>query len=254
MYTVTMDVTKFDTALDALSARQLPFAASLTLNRSAEEVQTRLRQEEYLKLTIRNPQFMERLVKIKGEDRATKSRLVARVRIEGPEGSERLGGLLARHIEGGVVTKPGGGYSIDPTFQVEGMQQIPTEVLRFPKSAIIPRRLYPTNLRIVSRKDVVGTLPAKVHKTATGKYQLKGKQRTFVLNVPGTNTPLGIFQRGTGAGGKTNRTDINLIWYFKKSITLKPRYPFYTLSDRVFTERFPVNWQGFWSYALATAK
>lgn len=254
MYRVSVRAQPLIGMIDKVSGEQLPFAAALSLNRGAEEVQTRLRQEEFLKLTIRNPVFMQNLVKIKSEDRATKVNLVSRVRLEGPEGHERLGGLLARHIDGGVVMKDTGGYSIDPSYRVSGYQFIPTEVIRFPKSAIVPRRLYPANLRIVPRKDVVGTMAAKVHRTASGKYQLKGKQRTFVLNAPGTDTPLGIFQRGTGAPGKTNRTDINLIWFFKRSITLKPRYPFFALSQRVFLERWPVNFNGFWAYALKTAR
>jgi hypothetical protein len=245
---VTVDPSQLVSGL-ALYARKLPYAAMVALNRSDEEVQARLQQELFLKFTVRNPTFMQRLIKIKGEDRATTQRLVARVRIEGPEGDEKRGDVLTRHIDGGTHTKAGGGYSIDPNFRMRGYFFIPTEVLRFPATAIIPKRLYPANLRLVPRKDIVGEMPVRTRQTKRGAIIIQGKLRTFVLNWPNTDTPMGVFQRGTGAKGKTNRTDINLIWYLSRSVRLKPRFPFYALARRTFEERWPINMRGAWDMA-----
>lgn len=241
MVTLTTDLSDMQRELGAYG-RQLPFAAANALNRSAQEVQTRLRQELYLKFTIRDPRFMERLVKIRRTDRATKDNLVARVRIEGPGGDENRASVLTRHID-----PPALRHSLpDPFF-------IPTDALRYPKSAKVPRRMYPKNLRVMGRRDIVGTLPASTHVTSGGKVQIQGKRRTFVLfNKSGV--ALGVYQRGEGRRGKTRREDIERIWVYKHSIHTRVNYPFYKLSDRVFRERWAVNIQGFLQSAIRTAR
>lgn len=230
----------------ALYGRQLPYAAMLALNRSDEEVQTRLQQELHRQFTLRTPsstRYLERMLKIKREDRATKTNPVARLRIEaagdlrGELGLDQQTALLTRHITGGTHTLPGGPLS---SFF------IPADALRPAKSAVVPRALYPKNLRLMDRKGVTGMLYAKRRVTSGGKVQIIGKQRTFVLMEPGTDRPYGVYQR-------EGPHDIQLLWLYTRRVRLPARYDFYGIARRTFLERWPINMRAFWDVATRTA-
>lgn len=61
---------------------QLPFAASVGLNRTADEIQVAIRQTLDNKFTLRRKTFIERTIYRKpGEDFASKTKLQARVRV-----------------------------------------------------------------------------------------------------------------------------------------------------------------------------
>src|SRR3954469_3027504 len=94
--------------LDGL-AKQAEYATALAMNRTLEEGQAAQQRGLYSAFTFRRTdQFFTRMVKIRPEDRAKRDRLVARVRIEGPEGSEEKGALLAKHEKGGIRTTGAG--------------------------------------------------------------------------------------------------------------------------------------------------
>lgn len=250
-------------------ARQSAFATALAMNRTMEEGQERQRQGLYGGFRFRGTDtFFNRMVKIRGEDRARKDRLRARIRIEGPEGDESKGALLARHEKGGLRTTGRGGASTDINFRLKGMFYLPTRNLRPSFANAVPRSMHPANLRLTERRDVDGgTMAPKIHRTWRGKQQLKGKQRTFVL-FSNTGQPWGIYQR-TGSTAVTyarNRRGIMVrrdrgrdpsikkLWSFTPSISLKPRLRFEQRITRTIHERFQLNYSAFLSHAIRTSR
>lgn len=228
-------------ALDAFGEKQLAFGTSLALNRTAEEVQDAQRQRVFARFAVRTASsatFLSNMIKIARDDRATKYDLRARVRIEGPGHEPQKALLLTRHIDGGAHTMPGGPLS---SFF------IPADALRPSRLAIVPRQLYPKNLRLMDRKDIVGTMHAKRHVTKSGAVQLKGKLRTFVLTEKGSGRPLGVFQR-------EGPHDIQMLWLYSKRITIRPQFDFFGIAERTFVDRWPANFLGMMRYAIATAR
>lgn len=236
-------------------AKQVAFATYLTMNRTLDEGQLQQRAGIHQRFIVRNPRFIDNMVKRQRDDFATPQRLVARLRIIGPEGSEDRAQILTRHETGGERTTGKGGYSQDPVYHTAGYFYLPTRIIRGTPTAVIPRADYPTNLRLVPRHAIEGgMMAARSRTTRKGVIQLQGKRRTFVLFEPGDGAPIGIFQRHDGRKGKSERDDIVMIWNYRRSITLKPRLQFFATQQANFDERYDVNFRGFMSYAVRTAK
>lgn len=253
-------------------AKQERYALALTINRSLEEGQAAERQSIAANfIDRRGRNLLRNMVKISPADRATPSRLIGRLKIIGPEGSESLASILTRHEYPGPRGTGQGGYSIDPTYRLKGFFYIPTTAIRPAFSAIVPRKIYPSSLHLAERKDVVGVSPARVHHTLSGKAQMKGDDRTFVLFGANGGAPIGIFQRkgaskygGRGhsrgrralftGGHRQVRDDIRLIWSFRRSITLKNRLHFFGVVPRTTMQRLPINYNGFVAMAFRTAR
>lgn len=247
-------------------AKQAAFATALAMNRTLDEAQEAERQgiAERFTLRPRGRAFINRLVKRRREDFATATRLTARLRIEGPEGDLDRGQILTRHEDGGTRQPTSGGYSIDPAYRIKGLFFVPTPIIRPSFPSEVPRRLYPANLRLTERRDVVGKLGARTRITRHGsaadalqgraRLQVQGKERTFILNAPNTDRPLGIFQRHDGKKGRSEGTDIVMIWRFSRSVTTKPRLQFFPTTSTVIDRRYGTNFAGFISFAARTAK
>jgi hypothetical protein len=239
-------------------------ALSDAINRTLEEGQQAQRATMARSFVERRREFLDRMVKIAPSDRARPDRLIGRLRIIGPEGAESRSSILSRHEDPPASTTAPGGYSIDPSVRIRGVFWLPTPVIRPQFSGVIPPKLFPTNLRLVDRHDVVGTLRAKVHTTSTGHLQLKGGQRTFVLFGANDGSPIGIFQRKGGKKGRSKgrrtlfrqgvgpqvRDDIQMLWAFRRTIHLKPRLHFYQVVPQTVQQRIAVNYSGFMSAAL----
>lgn len=238
---ITVNVAPAVDALTAYAQRQVPFAAANALNRSADEVQVRLQQEIYLQMTVRTSQagqFLERLIK---RDRglgdfAAKDRLSSSVRIAGPGNSIAAASILGRHIEGG----PHATDSTDPFY-------IPEGTLRPRFGDVVPRNLYPAALGLVPRGSGAVRSRRRIRPRFAGGVQLIGKYRTFTIVKSGRT--LGIFQRTGPLPG-----DVEMIWEFTEHLTLPPQFPFYTLAERVFVERWAPNFAGFLVSAIASAR
>lgn len=236
-------------------AKQTAFATALAMNRTLDEGQQAQRAGIHQRFIVRNPRFIDNMVKRQREDFATAKQLIARLRIIGPENSEARAQILTRHEDGGTRTTGRGGYSADPVYHTAGFFYLPTRVVRPTPTAVIPRADYPANLRLAPRRDISGgTLAPKTRSTKSGVVQLVGKRRTFVLFERGGTTPIGIFQRHDGVKGKSERDDIVMIWNYRRTITLKPRLQFFATQQANFDECYDVNFRGFMSYAVRTAK
>lgn len=223
--------------------KQQPFALANAINRTLEEAQAAQRGVVHTGFTVRNPGFIDRLIKIKTTDRARKDRLIGRLRIEGPQGDPDRGVVLSRHEEESTHTRPGG--PLNAFF-------IPADVLRPSRTSVVPRNLYPKNLRLMDRMAPSGMLYAKRHTTKRGIVQIKGKQRTFVL-----------VERGTGSGGdgrafgiyqREGPHDIQLLWLYARKLHLRPRLRFGETFVRTVNERLLINYRGMLASALRTAR
>jgi hypothetical protein len=238
-------------------------ALVLAINRTIEEGQAAERSSMASNFIDRRSGFLNRMVKIAPGDRPTAANIVGNLRIIGPEGAEDRAAILTRHEDGGTRTT-GGGYSDDLSTRIGGLFYIPTTVIRPQFSSIVARKLYPTNLRLVPRRDVVGTLKPKTRTTSSGRIVLEGDQRTFVLLGANGGAPIGIFQRKGGKRGKSagkratwhnsqrfDRDDIQEIWRFKPSINLKPRLHFFEVVPDTIRTRTPINFKGYLDPLLA---
>lgn len=254
-------------------AKQNAFAVANAINRTLDEGQIAQRAGIHARFTLRGRavSFIDRMVKRRREDFAQRDRVIGRLRIEGPEGDYGRGAILARHESGGVRTTGQGGASVDPRQRLAAYFYLPQRALRSSFASSVARRYYPANLRLMDRRDIDGTLPAQVHTTKRGKYQLKGKDRTFVIfSASGSGAvPFGIFQRKGGRSGRATarhgkyedgrrfgQRDPNLtkLWGFKRQVALKPRLQFVDTQRRTVTDRFAINYRGMLSAAIRTAR
>jgi hypothetical protein len=111
MIQITVDPSEALTYMQRLS-QQAPFAVSLALNKVANHAQAAVRDGIKRTYTLRREQFVLNTVKINREDRATKTKLDATVRID-PERN-----ILAKFEEGGTKTARSGGSVAIPTTNV----------------------------------------------------------------------------------------------------------------------------------------
>jgi hypothetical protein len=88
-------------------AKQIPFAAALTINRTLEEGQQAFRAKLPSEFKLRRPTFIQRLVKIENRDRATKTHLVGRMGIQGTRAD-----LLTKFELGGDKTPAPGHHDL----------------------------------------------------------------------------------------------------------------------------------------------
>jgi len=234
-------------------AKQARFAMYRTLNRVAKDVQSEQRAGQRQRFTVRESTFVDRLVKIGPGDWATRDRLRAIVRIEGPRGAEDRKNVLYRHEEGGPVA---------------GTRFMPTAALRPSFAAKIPRALYPAALRLVTRRTADGFLAPTMKRRRDGSVVVLGKRRTWiVIDRAGKVGP--VLQRGNGVGGllndrgkrrraasrvKTGRDDVRALWYpLARVSVLRPRLEFGLTASRIYADRMDRVFREEYDHALTTA-
>lgn len=247
MADIQIKVQRTGERLDAVVAKQMPFALANALNLMTLEIQQAERAHVRQVFRIRKSGFIDRLIKIKNEDRATKGQLRAGVRVEGPETaspgtSYTAGSILAKHEFGGTFVARAGSYYYVPTDEAKQAD------------GGVPLALYPKNLRLLPRHGVTGTLDASTHLTKRGKLQYKGKRRTFIVTEPGTpGAWRGIVQRGEGK--KRSRTGATaFLWDFVRTIHIRPRLQFFKTAEDLARQRVPYLFSVSISNALRTAR
>lgn len=235
---LNIDVTLETPSLTSMIAEfreQLPFATALAVNRTADEAIKEARRElPSLGFHIRDPRFADFM--FRQVSRATKANPEAVVGITGPKAP-----YFTRHVDGGVFTR-------DPDIFSEFF--IPTTALRPDPMTVIPRAMYPANLRLLPKNTASGVLPARGRQTRKGRPMLQGKNGTFVVDSrPNGGKTVAIFQR-TGPGPR----DLVMLWRFTPRIDVPARLPLEQIITRVVEERFGLNLEGFLEYAISTAK
>lgn len=241
---VRFDVEAMGRDLDVIARKQLPFAMALSLNRTMEEGQSAVfdRMSYMSGLTIRTEQsrnWLMRQVKFFRGDRATKEKLEAILTINPGAGSggEETGSFRGRSIlafleQGGerVGLRPFGDGSVFGPSVV-----VPIRAWAF---ATVPKSLYPINLGLQPRRKIEGGL---------GKASLRGTRRTFVLK---TGPDLGLVLQRTGKG----KRDTRVLFFIKSKVSVKGRHFIIPTIEQTFRDRLPQNFEGFFRYALSTAK
>jgi len=242
--------TRFADRYCAAVLKQIPFAKAVALNRTGEEINAALRQAIPEEFTLRFTPLLRYVapLQLPLPDRATKDRLEMTVRTQGK-------GRILNPYEMG---RPHTGSVSSPV-------AVPTRALRFQDRTVIPRRWYPSSLGLVARKDPTGqsffalgknairNKKTPVHKTARGVTQIKGKNRTFVLD-PALQRGLSPKQAGVYIRVGPSRGDIRMIWWYIMQVPRPRILRFKEIAIQTFWRRFPVNFQGALAFALRTAK
>jgi hypothetical protein len=230
-----VDTSEAEAFLDGLYKDQIPFAASLALNRTAKDVQDAERGELAANLILRQPQFILQSVRIPKFSNKNDSPMEVTVEI-----GEKAGFLRK-------FQAPGVKQALDPAMPIA----IPSTNIRPSISDLVPLGLYPKNLRLVPRKGVTGILAPNRHITSRGVIQLKGKQRTFVLD-PAEHRGVkvwGVYQR-FGPGPH----DVRLLWTYKSRIPIPKRFDFFPVGERTIAERWPIRWAEAYAEAIRSAR
>jgi len=217
--------------------RQWRIAMEKSLNRVAREIQDEQRAGQRRRFTVRAGTFIDRLVKIRRGEWATRDRLRAIVRIEGPEGYESRKNVLYRHEDGGTVG---------------GTPYVPTREVRPTPASIIARSLYPSSLRLVTRRSADGFLHPTIKPRKDGSQIVVGKRRTWIY-IDRFHRPIAVFQRGDGTGGvlndrgkrrrarnriRTRNDDRRVLWVFlHRPLRLRPRLRFGSTAERIYHSR-----------------
>lgn len=235
--------------------RQIPFAMSVAMNRTVEDALAAVRQRMQQQFVLRVPGFDLPPQQLPTIARATKTRQHAEIRLGYDDGPQSIGGrreqLFKKHEEGMLK------IATDASFPIA----IPTTAIRPSFAALVPRQLYPVNLRLAPRQQPDNsTLPAlrggKVVTLAGAKISNRARKQQGLVGIGGTFTiadadgrPKFIAQR-TGSG----RRDLRIIWLLKQQERIKPQHFFYPTVRAVVSERWAINQDGAIELALRTAR
>lgn len=214
--------------LDKLSdaeQRQIPFAVATALNRTAEEIQTAVRDSIGQSFTIRSP-WVLRNVRIRNADRATKQQSSATIEIT-PDS------VLAKFERGGVKTARDGGSIATPQLATRN------------KRDIIPQFARPKAFRLANAGSPDDGLIAKGVAKSFLVRAASGRQ--LLLQRVGRRSKFA----GKGTGADPN---LKLLWVMVKSTAIPAQLKFYETGARVAGQRFVTNLKGMLAYALRSAK
>lgn len=213
-YSVTIDTR---TALRAYEAvlKQFPFATSQALNAVATDFRGAEREHLADEFTIRRP-WVQTGVQIPRGGFARKDRLAVEVKVEAKRD-------FLWKFETQVQYEPR-----------SGRFAVPVEVPVTGKG-IIRKGFRPKDLELQQY-------------LLSGDTRYLGKKRTFVIEDAGGVG--GIFQRT----GRRKRSDIRLLYWFRKSTPIDPDLDFEQNARKVFEEQFIDHYNRFLIAALETAK
>ncbi|HMU61582.1 MAG TPA: hypothetical protein PKA66_07360 [Gemmatimonadales bacterium] len=204
--------------------QQAPYAVSKGLNdlmlHGERQVQAQLPEH----FTLRRKTFVERTVKVR--QWASKRNLAASIGIDPSRN------FLGKFEAGGTKT-PRGNFLTVP---------------------IAVRR---TKSDIVVKSMRVRELQLRAHRTASGKVQLRGKQRTFAIKGPTGGAILQRFGRrpkGTATlSEEIRRGTVRVAYAFTRSVPI-PASLHFAETFRRDAKHWPEIMAAAWEYALATAR
>lgn len=216
--------------------RRMQYAIVNGLNDTAKDVQKAARERVTSTLTVRKSEFIKRQAAIIDFASVSGKRFQARIAVGQ---KERL--LLSLLEAGGERKSFGGGRRVAvprtggparPDFAQPVPAALRIRALRLIKvvAGQVMRTKKGRSRR--ERRDVT----FKAHVTSTGKVQIKGRQRTFVLTSTAKAPEGGIYQR-VGPGPD----DIRLIYPFVQSPALKPILRWIETAKRTAGHHFASN-------------
>lgn len=205
--------------------KQARYAASKGLNQTATDVQDALRHHVRDVLTIRAGPWADRNVKRRPSDFATRESLTARVRMEAPGGSDKPSIFVPFEFGTPKIAR-------DPSMPIA----IPSENIRSSPADLVPRKLYPTSLRLMPRRTPNGVLAPRTRTTRGGGVVMVGKMRTFVID-----NRQGFGRQSWGVFQRTGQHDVELLWTYKLRVARPKRLDFYGVATRVAGQRIEMN-------------
>lgn len=245
---VAADIEKAIRWLNDIQRKQIPFAASVAINKTAIQVQDALAQKMavfdrpkpqtkkgiYVAKSNRKQLPISATVGLKTRDKGIPVSEYLSANIEGEPRLDKRSEILLRNagiLPGGYQTRPGSGARLDSYGNMSRGQIV--QILSYFKAFGSIQQ---------SGRD-------KRNKTASAKLN-RGKRipstRYFVVpdGYPGLAT--GIW--------KGSRNKIEPILIFTRNTTYKPRYDFYGIARKVVNDRFSRNMDEALQRAIATAK
>jgi hypothetical protein len=244
-------------------SKQVPYAAMIAINRTAEEATHALRPHVQQVFTVREPRLLDLVAPrtLPATQRASKERLSVTLR------SKDYARVFEPFERGAAHVA---GRSLD------GREQpviIPTSTLRPSKATRIARSWYPTNLGLEAKRTINprregpyyfalgrGSLGGKVkgkkakknpfHTTSGGRLQIKGRRGTFVLDKLTAPTldpkKYGVYRREGG--------EVRKLWNFAARVERKPILQFEAIQSPIAKARLPINFLGAFELAKRTAR
>lgn len=262
MYRITLDSKAAEKAVTG-RLRQIPFATSAALNRTADDINAELRRTIPEDFTIRAPQLLRFIAPVQ----LPKARQATKDRLEATLQSEKWGRVF-NPFETGTPKE---------AESDERPVAVPTKNLRPNPRATIARSLYPNNLGIVKTKGSKKKGEADYYNLGRGSKKkaltpftrdaggnvtgAKGK----TVNIPGLGR-VRTYLRAPWLDPRTTEQQWG-IWAYsaeqKKSFKLwnftrrakRPRsLQFKGTAARVFAQRYRINFDGAFKAALRTAR
>lgn len=229
---------------------QMPFAIATALNRTGEDGNAALRASIGQHFIVRDDRLLRYVAPtiLPRDQRASKTNLSVVLKTEGR--GRILDPFEIGLAKTGTLAKP---------------VAIPTATLRPTPRAVVPRRMYPANLGLTPKKTPTGTSyyalgrgsilhhKTPIHHTARGAVQIKGKQRTFVLD-PRLHRGIAPEQWGVYQRIGPKRGDIRMLWRYVDQVPRPAILEFEETVRRTVETRWAPNFDGAFAFALRTAR
>lgn len=223
--------------------RQVPYAVSLAMNRTAEEAQEAQRVAMRREYTIRRPWVLQG-IKIPRGGFASKQNLSVTI------GVDPARDFLTKFERGGKKRPRRGGRSIAvPEGAKRNKQDIVPKSQR-PRSFEFTRGSSSLATRVTVMRGNRGTMMIR-YPDGRGfifqRVRRRGKTKARRVNH--------LDGRAMDIASRTRRDpDLRLLFLLTPEVTVANSLGFTPRMRRVFTERFPVNFSGMFDFALRTAK
>ncbi len=193
--------------LGDIANRQLPFALAMALNETAKKAAVEARPEAKKRLNIKRNALLERFIRANAENRATKTKLSARVMVGGPKSNPERGSILAQHEDRGTKRPYSGNLVAMPS------REITTKVgggVRSIKRGYELKNFKPFSSHFSNNR------------TANGRHgsRIEGQKNTYVVFRSGSGLPI-LLQR-YGKGLRQTRA----LWLWVRQTGLMPRLGF----------------------------
>lgn len=229
-------------------------AAATALNRTAEDALAEQRAKMRAQFIVRVPNFDLPPVQLPASWRAKPDRLFVQIALGSDDGPSTPGG---RRVQ--IFSK----FGTDQRKIAKDVLwplAIPTQAIRPDPTSLVPRGLYPKNLRVMTRYQVgpggLDYLRPKAPGTrrklsvtvgsGASKLKLKQQDRTFILPNAFGSPAYGIWERIGPA-----KRDIRMIWLLRTSEHIPKRMSFEDDVKRVIDSRLKVNFDGAFQLSLA---
>jgi hypothetical protein len=176
----------WESKLDDVAKRQLPFALAMALNKVAKQAAVEARPEAAKRLNIRKKALLALFIRANAENRATKTKLSARVMVGGPKSDPQRGSILAQHEERGTKRPFRGNLVAMPSREITTKGSGKREIKR--------------GYELRNFKPFSSPIDAARNQTPSGRRgsRIEGRRNTFVVFRAGTGMPILLQRFGRG--------------------------------------------------------